>query len=125
MFNYPMAKKRYFYDDKWNLTSEDQAKYYREYSKLNTLNMTYTIKAFYTNNHQLQWMGDVRNNDPSATNCDTALCEGKTTWYSEDGPLSSERNYLEGRQHGKFIIYLKNGEIIIMNYDRGHYIKDE
>jgi len=93
----PNAKKRYFYDDKWNLTSTHKAKYYREYSNLDTLTMTYNLKAFYTSNNQLQWTGMVRNNRPSATNCSTALCEGNVIWYKEDGTLSSEASYIKGR----------------------------
>jgi hypothetical protein len=122
---YPEAKKRFFYDKNWKLTSENKSKYYREYAKLDSLNMTYEVKSYYTSNDQLQWDGNIRNNNPNASNCDTAKCEGKTTWYREDSSLSSESNHLEGRKHGKSILYLKNGKTFVMNYDRGKYIKKE
>ena len=122
---FPEAKKRFFYDEKWKLTSENNSKYYREYSKLDTISRTHKLMAYYTSNNQLQWEGNVRNNNPKATNCLTAKCEGNTIWYKEDGSLSSATNYLEGRQHGKSILYLKSGKIFVMNYDRGKYIKEE
>ena len=122
---FPEAKKRFFYDKNWKLSSVDSSKYYREYSKIDSISKTYKLKAYYTSNDQLQWEGYVRNNKPNSTNCSTAKCEGKTTWYKEDGSLSSIRNYLEGRQHGKSILYLKNGKTFVMNYDRGKYIKKE
>tara|TARA_B100000787_G_scaffold74742_1_gene55057 strand:+ start:1799 stop:2950 length:1152 start_codon:yes stop_codon:yes gene_type:complete len=121
--NSPNAKKRYFYDSKWNLTSANKAKYFREYSNLDTLTMTYSLKAFYTSNNQLQWSGKVRNNRPSDTSCSSALCEGNVIWYKESSRLSSESSFLEGRSHGKFIFYFKNGKTSITNYDRGKRIK--
>mgnify|MGYP000663071229 CR=1 FL=1 len=122
---FPEAKKRFFYDEKWKLTSENNSKYYREYSKLDTISRTHKLMAYYTSNNQLQWEGNVRNNNPKATNCLTAKCEGNTIWYKEDGSLSSATNYLEGRQHEKSILYLKSGKIFVMNYHRGKYIKEE
>jgi hypothetical protein len=122
---YPAAKKRFFYDEKWKLTSEKKSKYYREYAQLNSLNSTYEINAYYTANNQLNWRGKVRNNNPEASNCSAAICEGKVSWYREDGSLSIERNYLEGRKHGKTILHLTNGKKLVMNYDRGKYIKKE
>ena len=120
---YSGAKKRFFYDEKWKLTSEIKSKYYREYSKLDSLSMTYELNAYYVSNNQLQWEGNIRNNNPTASNCNTAICEGKTTWFKEDGSLSSESNHLEGRKHGKSIFYFKSGKTLVMNYDRGKYIK--
>lgn len=122
---FPEAKKRFFYDEKWKLISENKSKYYREYAQLDSLSMTYKVRAYYTTNGKLQWEGNIRNNDPSATNCSTAICEGKATWYKEDGSLSSESNYLEGREHGKSILYFKSGKTFLMNYDRGKFIKKE
>ena len=64
--------------------------------------------------------GAIRNNNnPSATNCGKAICEGNTRWYNKNGSLSSVSNYLEGREHGKSIIYLKSGKTIELNYDKG------
>ena len=122
---YSEAKKRFFYDEKWRLTSENKSKYYREYAKLDSSSMTYKVRAYYTSNDQLQWEGNIRNNNPSATNCSTAICEGKSIWYKKDGSLSSESYYLEGRVNGKSILYLKNGKTFVMNYDRGKYIKKD
>ena len=122
---YPGAKKRFYYDQKWNLTSEKKSKYYREYSKLDTISKTYKLKAYYTSNNQLQWEGNVRNTNPKATNCFTAKCEGNTKWYNKDGSLSSSTDYLEGREHGESILYLKSGKILVMNYDKGKYIKKD
>ena len=122
---YSEAKKRYYYDESWNLTTNIKSKYYREYTKLDSLNMTYKVKAYYTSNNQLQWDGNIINNNPTASNCNTAKCEGKTTWYREDGSLSSESYYLEGRLNGKSILYLKNGKTSVMNTDRGIYIKKD
>ncbi len=47
----------------------------------------------------------------------------KTSWYNEDGSLSSQSEYLEGRSHGKTIIYYDSGKKLEMNYDRGVYVK--
>ena len=120
---YPNATKRHYYDKNWKLTNYDNSKYYRIYSSLDSLKMTYSIKSYYTSNNQLQWIGNVRNNDLSATNCKDALCEGKTSWYNEDGSLSSQSEYLEGRSHGKTTIYYDSGKKLEMNYDRGVYVK--
>lgn len=125
LLNYPTAKKRYFYNDKWNLTSEEDATYYREIFDYDSNTKTYEIRDYYKTTNYLQFKGRSLNNNPSASDNLTMCFEGKTTWYNEDGSLSSETNYLEGRQHGKSIIYLQNGETFVMNYDRGNYIKDE
>ena len=120
---YPDAKKRYFYDEEWKQVNAISSKYYRVYSKLDSLTMTYSLKAYYTKNNKLQWSGNIRNNNLSATNCEDALCEGNTYWYNDDGKLSSEGYYLEGRRHGKHIFYFRNGKKLEMNYDRGKYLK--
>ena len=116
---YREAKKRYYYDENWNLSTKENSKYYREYSKLDTINKTYNLEAYYSVNNQLQWQGAIRNNNPSATNCGKAICEGNTRWYNKNGSLSSVSNYLEGREHGKSVIYLKSGKTIELNYDKG------
>jgi hypothetical protein len=120
---YPNAKKRYFYDEKWKKVNAVRSKYYRLYSELDSLTMTYSVKSYYTKNDKLQWSGNIRNNNLSVTNCEDALCEGNTYWYNEDGKLSSEGYYLEGRRHGKHVLYFRNGEKLETNYDRGKYLK--
>ena len=87
---------------------------------MDTINKTYNLEAYYSVNNQLQWQGAIRNNNnPSATNCGKAICEGNTRWYNKNGSLSSVSNYLEGRERGKSIIYLKSGKTIELNYDKG------
>ena len=119
---YKEAKKRYYYDENWKITTKEKSKYYREYGPLDTITNSYPMKAYYSVNNQLQWTGNIRNNRPSASNCSLAICEGATTWFNQDGSLSSESFYLEGREHGKSTIYLKSGKSFEMNYDRGKYI---
>ncbi|MDC1505819.1 hypothetical protein N8475_11590 [Winogradskyella sp.] len=122
---YPKAKKRIFYDANWELTNPENSKYYRVYSDYDSISMAYTINSYYTSNNQLQWIGNVRNNNPEATNCEDAICEGESNWYYNDGQLSSKTNYLEGRKHGKTILYLRNGESLELNHDKGKYLKKE
>ena len=53
------------------------------------------------------------------------VLDGKCFWYKEDGSIDYEVNFLEGREHGKTIFYLKNGETIVLNYDRGLMLNKE
>ena len=47
--------------------------------------------------------------------------EGNTSiWYREDRFSEFRfKTHLEGREHGKSIIYLKSGKTIELNYDKG------
>ena len=122
---YPEAKKRFFYDEKWKLTSENKSKYYREIFDYDSITKTYEVRDYFTFGDKLQFQGRVYNISPHATDNLSMILEGKSIWYREDGSLSSEKNHLEGREHGKSILYLKNGKTFVMNYDRGKYIKKE
>jgi len=122
---YSEAKKRFFYDEKWRLTSENKSKYYREIFDYDSITKTYEVRDYFIFGDKLQFQGRVYNISPHATDNLSMILEGKSIWYREDGSLSSEKNHLEGREHGKSILYLKNGKTFVMNYDRGKYIKKD
>lgn len=107
---YPEAKKRVFYNENWELSTPENSKYYRVYSDFDSISKTYTINSYYSSNNQMQWSGTVQNKNPRATNCEDAVCEELSNWYNEDGQLSSQSTHLEGRKHGKSVLYFGNGE---------------
>ena len=69
--------------------------------------------------------GVIKGTVTDATNNETMVLDGQCFWYKEDGSIDYEVNFLEGREHGKTIFYLKNGETIVLNYDRGLMLNKE
>lgn len=119
----PEARKRFFYSDEWELTSEENAIYYRIYSDFDSINKTYLIQDFYYKNHQLQWEGWGENDNPTATDTENIFCEGKTTFYDQDGTILRITNYHDGLLHGEKIYFYKNRDKFILNYKRGVLIE--
>ena len=121
--NNPNAKKRYFYDKDWNVTSQENSKYYREIFDYDKETNTYVVRDYFTDENTLQFKGRAQNISPNATDNASLVIEGKAFWYYENNFLFSETNSLEGRLHGKSIYYFKNGKTNVTNYDRGKTIK--
>lgn len=122
---YPNAKKRYFYDEEWNVVDEFNSSYYREISDYDSANKTYLVRDYFSKTDKPQFEGRSKSNNPYATNNETMVLDGQCFWYKEDGSIDYEVNFLEGREHGKTIFYLKNGETIVLNYDRGLMLNKE
>jgi hypothetical protein len=72
----------------------------------------------------IQWIGKVKNNKPTATNCNTAKCHGIAIWFNEYGNKSSERTYINGVLNGIALSYNNDGVITRRyNFINGEIVK--
>ncbi len=95
--------EKIFYNGMWWLCDENEAIYYRIYEKYDEKDRTWLIKSYYIDG-TIQWIGKVKNNNITATNCDTALCDDVVTWYDEQG-------------NKKYSVLYKNGKNVKIIYD--------
>ncbi|PCH76920.1 MAG: hypothetical protein COB98_04840 [Flavobacteriaceae bacterium] len=95
------GQSKIYFDAGWELTSKDNAHYYRLIDKIN--DSLFNVKDFYINN-VLQMEGHF-------TDLEKEVFEGLICWYKKDGKISSSETYTNGVLHGISTVYLKNGKI--------------
>ncbi|CAM1373483.1 conserved exported hypothetical protein [Tenacibaculum litopenaei] len=97
------AQETTWFDANWQVTTKDNAKYYRPSPK--KIKDGYWIVDYYQNG-KVQMEGFSSVNTPGEENF-----EGLVTYYFENGTPSHEANYKDGKLHGIRKVYYESGEL--------------
>lgn len=95
------SQSKIYYDADWELTSIENAHFYRLIDKKN--DSLFNVKDFYISN-VLQMEGHF-------SNLEEEVLEGIIYWYTEQGNMSNSETYTKGVLNGISNVYLENGEI--------------
>lgn len=96
-------KDTIFYDKYWRKTTKDKAFFYRPLPSQKEGNL-FVLKDYYID-------GKLQMKAYSSSNKKDVF-EGKTTWYYENGQISSERNYIKNTPHGQEKSYFRDGALL-------------
>lgn len=101
------SQEKIYLDKDWKKTTKENAHFYRIVEKKS--DSLYFIKDFYINEN-LQMDGHF-------TNLEKETLHRTINWYNSNGVISITRNYKNGKLHGEFINYLKDGSV----FSKGSY----
>lgn len=96
-------KDTIFYNKYWRKTTKDKAFFYRPLPLQKEGNL-FVLKDYYIDG-KLQMKAYSSSNKKD-------IFEGKTTWYYENGQISSERNYIKNTPHGQEKSYFRDGALL-------------
>lgn len=97
------AQEKTYFDQNWEKTTQDKMEFYRETESKGKLTF---IRDFYKNG-KLQMEGLASDATPN-----NELFEGKVTWYTPEGKISSVGTFSGGKQVGLALSYDAKGRIL-------------
>lgn len=95
------SQTKVYYNEIWEVTTEENAKYYRVISKIS--DSLFQIKDHYLNG--------ILQMDGYFSDLENEVLEGTINYYNENGKIIRTENYLNGILNGLTTVYLNNGKI--------------
>ena len=96
------TKTEKYYDYNWNETKPENARFYSIKEKIN--DSLWHVQDYYISSKNLQMKGYYKDEAQK-------IKEGKFYHFNNDGKLSSEANYTNGKKNGNYISYHLSGAI--------------
>lgn len=124
-FAWAQTTKTVYFDQNWNVVRKDQPHtYYRVVNLDNSGTPIGTVKSYYKSG-SLQWSGRFLSKNIDCTTCEECECEGKCTWYYENGQKKSESTYSYGKLVGQEKYWDESGKEIDQKVELIKWIASE